>query len=77
MQLCQSIENMRRLVYAFYDTGFSFGKMLRQYPQLKGNLTDCLIGDLFEKQYGELFDAISQFAQLPEAVPHGRAPVLV
>ena len=74
-QLCTAIENMRRLVYAFYDTGFSFGRMLKQYPQLKGRLTDCLIGDLFEQQYEELFSAISEFAQLPKSVPHGRAPV--
>ena len=74
-RMCEAIENMRRLVYAFYDTGFSFGRMLKQYPQLRGRLTDCLIGDLFEKQYGELFSAISEFAQLPAAVPHGRVAV--
>lgn len=72
-QLCRAIENMRRLVYAFYDTGFSFGRMLKQYPQLKGRLTDCLIGDVFQDQYDELFGAISEFAQLPATVEHGRA----
>jgi flavin-dependent dehydrogenase len=72
-QLCTAIENMRRLVYAFYDTGFSFGRMLKQYPDLRGRLTDCLIGDLFEEKYGELFAAISEFAPLPEPLPHGRA----
>ena len=66
---------MRRLVYAFYDTGFSFGRMLKQYPQLKGRLTDCLIGDLFEQKYGELFGAISEFAQLPGDVAHGGVPI--
>ena len=37
---------MRRLVCEYYD-GFSFGKMIRQYPELRGTLTDLLIGDLF------------------------------
>jgi hypothetical protein len=69
------MENMRRLVYAFYDTGFSFGRMLKQYPDLRGRLTDCLIGDLFEEKYQELFDAISEFAALPAPLTHGRAPV--
>jgi flavin-dependent dehydrogenase len=74
-RLCAAMENMRRLVYAFYDTGFSFGRMLKQYPDLRGRLTDCLIGDLFEEKYQELFDAISEFAPLPEPLSHGRAPV--
>jgi flavin-dependent dehydrogenase len=74
-RLCGAMENMRRLVYAFYDTGFSFGRMLKQYPDLRGRLTDCLIGDLFEEKYQELFDAISQFAPLPAPLSHGRAPV--
>lgn len=74
-QLCLAIENMRRLVYAFYDTNFSFGRMLKSYPQLRGRLTDCLIGDLMEEKYGELFEAIGEFAQVPEPLPHGRVPV--
>ncbi|HEV7404479.1 MAG TPA: NAD(P)/FAD-dependent oxidoreductase [Chthoniobacteraceae bacterium] len=74
-QLCAAIENMRRLVYAFYDTNFSFGRMLKSYPQLRGRLTDCLIGDLMEEKYGELFKAVGEFAPLPAPLPHGRVPV--
>jgi hypothetical protein len=37
---------MRRLVCEYYD-GFSFGKFVRTFPQLKGLVTDLLIGDLF------------------------------
>ena len=37
---------MRRLVCEYY-AGFSFGNMVRQYPHLRGTLTDLLIGDLF------------------------------
>jgi flavin-dependent dehydrogenase len=42
----QGIDRMRRLVCEFYD-GFSFGKFVRHYPELRGKITDLLIGDLF------------------------------
>ena len=74
-RLCGGIENMRKLVYSFYDPNFSFGRVIKARPHLRGNLTDCLIGDLFEKEYDELFAAIGEFAELPAPLPHGRAPV--
>ena len=40
------VDRMRRLVCEYYE-GFSFGKMVRQYPEMRGTLTDLLIGDLF------------------------------
>ncbi|MDQ3623338.1 MAG: tryptophan 7-halogenase [Verrucomicrobiota bacterium] len=73
-RLCHGIENMRRLVYAFYDQDFSFGRLIRAYPDLRGRLTDCLIGDLFEKDYEQLFAAVVEFADLPKPLEHGRAP---
>ena len=71
-KLCRGIENMRKLVYAFYDTNFSFGRVIKAHPHLRGSLTDCLIGDLFEKDYEELFSAIEEFATLPQPLAHGR-----
>jgi hypothetical protein len=49
--------------------------MLKRHPGQRARLTDCLIGDLFEEKYGELFGAISEFADLPQPLSHGRAPV--
>lgn len=72
--LCRGIEAMRKLVYAFYDINFSFGKLLRQYPHLRGRLTDCLIGDLFDKDFGELFSVIEKMAKLPESLDYGQMP---
>jgi flavin-dependent dehydrogenase len=72
-RLAGAIETMRKLVYAFYDVNFSFGRMLRQYPQHRGRLTDCLIGDLFS-DFDDLFGAVAEFAELPSPLPHGRAP---
>ena len=37
---------MRRLVCEYYD-GFSFGKFVKNYPDLRNTVTDLLIGDLF------------------------------
>ena len=42
----QGVDRMRRLVCEYYD-GFSFGQFVRTFPQLKGIITDLLIGDLF------------------------------
>ena len=44
--LNQGIDRMRRLVCEYYE-GFSFGNFVRQNPDLRGKITDLLIGDLF------------------------------
>ena len=69
--LCRGIENMRKLVYAFYDEDFSFGKMIKARPEQRGRLTDCLIGDLFELDFTELHTAMRDFAKLPPELPYG------
>ena len=74
-QLCRAMEVMRRMVYAFYDEDFSFGKMIKKYRELRPQLTDCLIGDLVGKEYDDLMAAMGEFAELPEALAHGRAAV--
>ena len=40
------VDRMRRLVCEYYQ-GFSFGRFVREYPELRGTITDLLIGDLF------------------------------
>jgi flavin-dependent dehydrogenase len=42
----EGVDRMRRLVCEYYD-GFSFGRFVREYPELRGTITDLLIGDLF------------------------------
>jgi flavin-dependent dehydrogenase len=64
------LEAMRKLVYAFYDPNFSFGAVIKKHPHLRGDLTDCLIGNV-EKDFDALFEAVSEFADIPEPVPHG------
>lgn len=79
--LCEGVEAMRKLVYAFYEETFSFGQLLKSRPDLRGDLTDCLIGNL-AKDFRPLFEAVGKFASVPEPLPYGSsvapamAPVL-
>jgi flavin-dependent dehydrogenase len=68
--LREGIENMRKLVYAFYNPRFSFRELTAKHPDLAGDVTDCLSGDV-NKDFSKLWTAISEFATLPEALPCG------
>lgn len=54
------VENFRKLVYAFYTPGFSFGSFLRDYPQFKSNLVDILIGAVFKPEHDAMFAAMGK-----------------
>ncbi|HTE20151.1 MAG TPA: tryptophan 7-halogenase [Armatimonadota bacterium] len=69
-EMCQGIEAMRKVVYAFYDHDFNFRELFQAHPEVRGDLTDCLIGNLF-REFDELFAAVGKFARLPEPLPHG------
>jgi flavin-dependent dehydrogenase len=64
------IESMRKLVYVFYDKGFSFGRLIRANPEIRGDLTDCLIGNL-NKDFDRLFAAVERQGAVPAPLPHG------
>jgi flavin-dependent dehydrogenase len=68
--LRQSIENMRKLVYAFYSPDFSFKQVIDRHPDAAGEITDCLSGDV-GKDFSALWRKISEFVPLPEALPVG------
>ena len=67
---CAGIESMRRLVYAFYDEKTNYGHFIRKYPDLKADLTDCIIGAV-DKDFTALFKAFSEFAQIPPVLDFG------
>lgn len=54
------VENFRKLVYAFYTPGFSFGSFLAEYPQFKSNLVDILIGAVFKPEHDQMFAAMGE-----------------
>lgn len=64
------VENMRKLVYAFYNQDFSFAKLVKVHPECADAVTDCLSGDV-DKDYSELWDKIRDLVPLPEEMPLG------
>ncbi|MCP5519235.1 MAG: tryptophan 7-halogenase [Verrucomicrobiales bacterium] len=68
--LREGLENMRKLVYAFYNENFSFRRVIEKYPDLAGDITDCLSGDV-NKDFSRLWAATREFADLPESLPVG------
>jgi flavin-dependent dehydrogenase len=64
-KLDQGIESMRKLVYAFYNDGFSFAQFLRKYPEQRTNIINLLIGDVFREGVDEVYGPMSEFADIP------------
>jgi flavin-dependent dehydrogenase len=69
-ELRAGIENMRKLVYAFYNPDFSFKDLIKRYPEMGGEITDCLSGDV-NRDFSNLWDKIREFAPLPDDLPYG------
>jgi len=62
------VDRMRRLVCEYYD-GFSFGNFMKHHPELRGTVTDLLIGDLFT-------DRVDTVWKPMEALyPPGKTPI--
>jgi flavin-dependent dehydrogenase len=84
----RGVDRMRRLVCEYYD-GFSFGAMVRKYPEMRGPLTDLLIGDLFEDRVDKVWGPLESLyppdkqpiptwhAGTPAAQAEGKANELV
>jgi len=64
----EGVDRMRRLVCEYYD-GFSFGAFVRHYPELRGTVTDLLIGDLFTDRVDKVWRPMESL------YPPGKAPI--
>ena len=62
----EGVDRMRRLVCEYYD-GFSFGGFVREYPELRGTVTDLLIGDLFTDRVDKVWGPMESLYP-PESV---------
>ncbi len=69
-QIRTGVENMRKLIYAFYDPNFSFKDVVMKHPDAGAEITDCLSGDV-NKDYSLLWERISEFVKLPDDLPYG------
>jgi flavin-dependent dehydrogenase len=63
----EGVDRMRRLVCEYYE-GFSFGNFVRNYPHLRGTVTDLLIGDLFTDRVDGVWQAMESL------YPAGKTP---
>lgn len=66
----EGVENMRKLVYAFYDPQFSFRQVIKAHPEAAGLITDCLSGDV-NKNFSQLWDWFRESVPLPDDLPYG------
>ena len=64
-KLDRGIESMRKLVYAFYNDGFSFSGFLRKYPDERTHIINLLIGDVFKEGVDNIYGPMSEFAEIP------------
>ena len=62
------IDRMRRLVCEYYD-GFSFGRFVKNFPQLQGTVTDLLIGDLFTDKVDVVWKPMESLYREGKTVP--------
>ncbi len=72
--LREGIENMRKLVYVFYHPNFTFRDLIEKHPDLAGDITDCLSGDV-NKDFSRLWTAVEEFAPIPDELPYGMPKV--
>jgi flavin-dependent dehydrogenase len=64
-KLDRGIESMRKLVYAFYNEGFSFSGFLRKYPEERVHIINLLIGDVFREGVDQIYGPMAEFAEIP------------
>ena len=69
----EGVDRMRRLVCEYYD-GFSFGAFMKTYPDLRGTVTDLLIGDLFNTRVDKVWPPLeTMYEPGKAAIPSWRA----
>jgi hypothetical protein len=56
---------MRKLVYAFYNEGFSFAQFLQKYPDQRVNIITLLMGDVFKEGVDDIYEPMADFAVIP------------
>jgi 2-polyprenyl-6-methoxyphenol hydroxylase-like FAD-dependent oxidoreductase len=63
------MEAIRRLVHAFYAPGFHFREFLAKFPECRDDLTHVLIGNVYRRGTGSLYEKMGQVLDLPGYEP--------
>ena len=67
--LSEGMQTIRKLVYAFYTPGFSFGKFIRAYPDRVHDVTAVLVGDVFRPEVNDVFTPLGTMVPVPPSIP--------
>ena len=63
------MEDLRRLVYAYYAPEFHFKAFLDRFPECRAGLTALLVGNVFRQSSEELYAKMAQVLDLPGYTP--------
>ncbi|MCW5979669.1 MAG: tryptophan 7-halogenase [Bryobacteraceae bacterium] len=58
--LTKGVGVIRQLIGAFYDSNFSFRAFLTRYPEQRGALINCLVGDVIDKDMSGFQAALAE-----------------
>lgn len=59
------MEAVRRLVYAFYEDGFSFGEFLKRNPECRRGIVDILSGHLHTEDVQRVLPPLAEMCPVP------------
>ncbi len=62
------MDSIRKLVYAFYTQGFSFGKFLKAHPECQQGIVDILSGNLYRTDVTSIFKPMAEMCSFPADV---------
>ena len=63
--LMGGVEVIRRLIHAFYDPTFSFGKFVERFPKHRAALIDCLVGDVVNRDMDDFMESLAEMTPPP------------
>jgi flavin-dependent dehydrogenase len=59
----EGVKWIRKLVRVFYNKQFSFADFMKKYPEHGDNLTDLLVGRVFDRKPGVMFDDLDPWLE--------------
>jgi hypothetical protein len=68
-RLREGMTSFRKLIYAFYHPEFNFGRFLKRHPEHRLPIVDILVGDVFDRDFDQLFEDMGRMVPLPEYRP--------
>ena len=68
-ELSYGMTTIRKLVYAFYTPGFSFGRFVKAYPHHRDDITAVLVGEVFRPGADAVFTPMATMAPIPASIP--------